>query len=126
MPTKDFTTILLSDEEQKIFDKFKSDNSALLTRKEFNAMAKRGLVIGALGGKSNWFDNLPEIGVAHLSETGKSLKLYQKQTARKEHVARVRHWVPVFVSSLLSVIAIIISVIALLGELGILQLTLPK
>lgn len=119
----DYSLVVLSDYEQSLFNHFKSKNYAKLALDEFKVLRNKGLVTGAIGGKSDWFDGLPDCGDCAISPFGKGLRAYQQQQERKERTNRVRHWVPVAISSILSVVAIAISVIALLGQLGILQLT---
>lgn len=117
----DYSLVVLSEYEQTLFNRFRDSNFVELDRAEFRVLRNKELVTGAINGKSDWFDELPDRGKCAISPFGKGLRAYQKQKERDERTIRIRHWVPVLVSSLLSIVAIVISVIALLGQLGILQ-----
>ena len=47
----------LTEEEKRIFRKFKRSNSAKLTKSEFQTMLRSKLVDGGFGGEYYWFSN---------------------------------------------------------------------
>lgn len=78
----------LTEEEKRIFRKFKRSNSAKLTKSEFQTMLRSKLVDGGFGGEYYWFSNGSE-GVACLSENG----LRVKAAMRAEKKLSVRYWI---------------------------------
>lgn len=65
----------LTEEEKRIFRKFKRSNSAKLTKSEFQTMLRSKLVDGGFGGEYYWFSNGSfDEGVACLSENGLRVK----------------------------------------------------
>lgn len=80
----------LTEEENRIFRKFKRSNSAKLTKSEFQTMLRSKLVDGGFGGEYYWFSNGSfDEGVACLSENG----LRVKAAMRAEKKLSVRYWI---------------------------------
>lgn len=80
----------LTEEEKRIFRKFKRSNSAKLTKSEFQTMLRSKLVDGGFGGEYYWFSNGSfDEGVACLSENG----LRVKAAMRAEKKLSVRYWI---------------------------------
>ena len=119
----DYSLVLLSAHEQKLFDRFANQDTAQLTVEEFKILSSCGLVTDYLGGKSSFYDKLPGLGEYTLSNFGKKLRAYQTKQADAAHTERVRFWVPLIISNVIAFTALVISIIAVLGQLGILQLT---
>ena len=101
----DYEKILLTNMEQIAFDKFKYSDTSTLTKTEFQMLKAKGLIIGSINGKSDWFDDLPQSGICEISNLGKNLRLYQhnqKILTRKEN-RRYR------INTALSIIALLIA-----------------
>lgn len=80
MEYTDFSKIVLTEEEQILFDRFSKSDIATFTKEEFFMLKEKGLVRGSLGGKSSWFpEAMPESGECKISQLGKELRVYQKQ-----------------------------------------------
>lgn len=110
--TRDYSLIILTNEEQILFDRFKRSDSVCLTKDEFEVLRNRGLVKGLLGGKSDFFD-LPSSGICEISELGKRLRVYQTRS-KKQHVwTEFRAWATLAIA----LIALIVSIASLLLQL---------
>lgn len=88
----DFTNLILTDKEQKIFNRFVKRDSVFLSKEEFIALRNRGLVTGILGGKSDSFD-IPESGSCKLSEKGKQFRAYQCRQQKANRKNNRRYWI---------------------------------
>ena len=88
----DITKIILTPEQQKAFDKFTSD-TAELTKAEFEALLRQGIIKNSFGGKSGWFDSLAETGICELNDAGKSLRAYQAAQTRDIKKNDRRYWI---------------------------------
>lgn len=103
----------LTEEEKRIFRKFKRSNSAKLTKSEFQTMLRSKLVDGGFGGE--WFSNGSfDEGVACLSENG----LRVKAAMRAEKKLSVRYWITTGVA----IAGFLLAVLSLLMQHGIISL----
>lgn len=112
-----YDKILLTDIEQTIFDKFKDTDTAILTQSEFQVLKAKGLVIGAINGKSDWFDDLPKSGTCTISDLGKFFRIYQRNQflLSKQEKSRYRiNNVFSIIALLISTASLIVSILALL------------
>lgn len=89
----DVSKIVLTDVEQKIFDRFKRTDSAELTKEEYKVLLHKNLILDSIGGSSGWFDDLPEKGLCSLSDVGKDLRAYQAQRSKAERKSSRRYWI---------------------------------
>lgn len=89
----DVSTIVLTDEERKAFDKFSQSDKAFLTQDEFRLLIQKRLILDSMNGKSSWFDDLPDYGECKLSPTGKDLKAYRAQQSHIAKKADRRYWI---------------------------------
>lgn len=108
----DYSLIMLSDRERKIFEKFKVSDTATLTREEFRLLREKGLVAGTMSGASDWFDSLPNKGVCKLSDRGRDLRSYQMLVRRKESTESVRYWI----TTVIAILALILAVVSLITQ----------
>lgn len=106
----DYSLVVLSPQEQKLFDLFKDSDKAFLTLEQFNILREKGLVNGSLGGKSDWFDNLPQQGICEISDRGKNLRAYQYNIKLKEWKDDKRYRI----TTGIAIAALIISIISIL------------
>ena len=105
----------LTEEEKRIFRKFKRSNSAKLTKSEFQTMLRSKLVDGGFGGEYYWFSNGSfDEGVACLSENG----LRVKAAMRAEKKLSVRYWITTGVA----IAGFLLAVLSLLMQHGIISL----
>lgn len=113
----DYDKILLTDMEQTVFDKFKNSDTAILTQSEFQILKTKGLVIGAINGKSDWFDDLPQSGACTISDLGKVFRIYQRNLylLSKHEKSRYRiNTIFSIIALLISTASLIVSILALL------------
>ena len=105
----DVTKIFLTLEEQRAFDKF-ADDTAELTKGEFELLRNRGLIKNSLNGNSGWFDIVDKSGLCELSDTGKALRAYQAVRARDARKADRRYWITtgIAIAALVTAIASIV------------------
>ena len=89
----DVSTIVLTDEERKAFDKFSQSDKAFLTQDEFRLLIQKRLILDSMNGKSSWFDDLPDYGECKLSPSGKDLKAYRAQQSHIAKKADRRYWI---------------------------------
>lgn len=109
----DYSLVVLSPEEQKLFDLFKNSDEAFLTLEQFNILREKGLVGSLLGGKSDMFGDLPQQGICEISNRGKNLRAYQYNVRLKEWKddKRYRITTGIAVSApIISIISILVSV----------------
>lgn len=105
----------LTEEEKRIFRKFKRSNSAKLTKSEFQTMLRSKLVDGGFGGEYYRFSNGSfDEGVACLSENG----LRVKAAMRAEKKLSVRYWITTGVA----IAGFLLAVLSLLMQHGIISL----
>lgn len=105
----------LTEEEKRIFRKFKRSNSAKLTKSEFQTMLRSKLVDGGFGGECYWFSNGSfDEGVACLSENG----LRVKAAMQAEKKLSVRYWITTGVA----IAGFLLAVLSLLMQHGIISL----
>lgn len=105
----------LTEEEKRIFRKFKRSNSAKLTKSEFQTMLRSKLVDGGFVGEYYWFSNGSfDEGVACLSENG----LRVKAAMRAEKKLSVRYWITTGVA----IAGFLLAVLSLLMQHGIISL----
>ena len=78
----DYSKIVLTDHERQIFDRFNSQDTATLTKQEFQVLRKQGLIKNSINGKTSWFDHLPEKGVCILSDKGMLYRQYLQNQAK--------------------------------------------
>ena len=114
MLQQDFSQTILNENEMRLFRKFKHVNQVVLTRDEWVILSQTDLIKQHLGGHSGWFDTLPKQGVCELSEKGIRYREYLKQQAVLMRKETRRFWIPIIVSNLVSVVAIVISIISLM------------
>lgn len=106
----DFSNLYLEQEEKDIIKKFKRNNRAILTIQEFNRIKRTGLIKGAMGGHSDWFDINVSKGICELSEKGIRFREYQKiatKTQRRAKSAHIQSWIAIAIS----LIALILSIV---------------
>ncbi len=116
----DYTKLILTSQEQELFDRFKESDTATLTPEEYHILRKRNLILSEMSGNSPFFSDDLQSGVCKLSQIGKEFRAYQKKLDEAEHIARIRHWVPVAISAVALIIAIaslIVSIISLRYQL---------
>lgn len=105
----------LTEEEKRIFRKFKRSNSARLTKAEFQTMLQSKLVDGGFGGEYYWFSNGSfDEGIACLSENG----LRVKAAMRAEKKLSVRYWITTGVA----IAGLLLAILSLLMQHGIISL----
>lgn len=105
----------LTEEEKRIFRKFKRSNSARLTKAEFQTMLRSKLVDGGFGGEYYWFsEGSFDEGIACLSENG----LRVKAAMRAEKKLSVRYWITTGVA----IAGFLLAVLSLLMQHGIISL----
>lgn len=74
----DLTRIVLTDAEQRVFDKFAGQGTAVLSEEEYSTLRKTKLVDPSLG----WFQEVKWPCSVKLTELGLQLQAYQKQLRR--------------------------------------------
>lgn len=105
----------LTEEEKRIFRKFKRSNSARLTKAEFQTMLRSKLVDGGFGGEYYWFsEGSFDEGIACLSENG----LRVKAAMRAEKKLSARYWITTGVA----IAGFLLAVLSLLMQHGIISL----
>lgn len=105
----------LTEEEKRIFRKFKRSNRARLTKAEFQTMLRSKLVDGGFGGEYYWFsEGSFDEGIACLSENG----LRVKAAMRAEKKLSVRYWITTGVA----IAGFLLAVLSLLMQHGIISL----
>lgn len=115
MLQQDFSQIILTEDEKRIFRKFKHSDKVTLHRDEWNILAHTNLIKHHLGGKSDWFDDMPERGICELSEKGIRYREYQKQQSDLIHKETRHFWIPIIISIVGAVISNTIAIIALIA-----------
>lgn len=105
----DVTKMFLTPEEQRAFDKF-ADDTAELTKGEFELLRNKGLIKNSLNGNSGWFDIVDEFGSCELSDTGKALRAYQAMQVRDAKKNARRYWITtgIAIAALITAIASIV------------------
>lgn len=93
----DYSLIVLTSEAQSAFDKFKNSNTANLTRREFNLLAEKGLLLEHMDGHSSYF-NLPATGKCELSTKGEEFRIYQQGVKDRETTERKRFWITTLIA----------------------------
>lgn len=96
MQQTDYSMIVLTKEQKKVFRKFKKSNSAILTIDEFKVMNGTALLEQAIDGKSTWFDVNVTKGVCKLSKHGIKYRAYLKE--QKKLFWLKNTWIPILVS----------------------------
>ena len=107
---------VLSEYEQALFDRFKSAGEVMLTAAEFKVLREKGLVAGAMDGKSDWFEELPQQGKCRLSPTGKILKNYQIREEKRQlrdDAYRRREEIRGWITTIIAVLAFLLSIASL-------------
>lgn len=105
----------LTEEEKRIFRKFKRSNSARLNKAEFQTMIRSKLVDGGFGGEYYWFsEGSFDEGIACLSENG----LRVKAAMQAEKKLSVRYWITTGVA----IAGFLLAVLSLLIQHGIISL----
>ena len=61
MLQQDFSQIILTKDEKRIFEKFKYSDKIVLNRDEWNILVHTNLIKHHLDGQSDWFDTIPDI-----------------------------------------------------------------
>lgn len=74
----DYEKIILTEEEQNIFDLFRSSDTAFLTVQQFKVLYRRGLIKQTINGKSFWYDDVAD-GICQLSEKGIYFREFQNK-----------------------------------------------
>lgn len=116
MLQEDFSQIVLSEREMHLFQKFKYADRLVLTRDEWAVLSQTDLIKHHLEGHSDWFDNLPESGICELSEKGVRYREYLNQQSSLLRKGTRRFWIPIIISNLISLAAVVISLISLTRE----------
>lgn len=73
----DVTKIVLTEEEQILFNKFQKTDHTELTVSEYKILLHKSPIKDHIGGNSGWFSTLPQKGVCEISDIGKDLRAYQ-------------------------------------------------
>ncbi len=105
----DYSKIVLTRDEQRLFNRFKHADEAVLTRAEFNLLYKKNLVKGAIGGKSNWFEDIPASGTCQISDNGKDLRAFQSGMQHRNRIENIRYCI----TTGISVIALITAIVSI-------------
>ena len=101
----DYSLIVLTDEQKRIFKKFKKKDDVTLTIDDFNSMKGTSLLEQAIDGKSTWFDVDVEKGVCKLSKHGIKYRAYLKEK-KKEYwkILLISKWSDIIVSFITALI----------------------
>ena len=110
-------SLFLSHAEQAAFDKFKTSDSAALSKDEYKLLLGYGLVEKSLDGSSGWFESLPDSGECRLSRKGIAFRSYQQAAQKRKRLETIRYTI----TTTIAVIALILSAIAIAAELGLMQ-----
>jgi len=111
MLQQDFSQIILTDDEKHIFRKFKHSDKVTLHRDEWNILAHTNLIKHHLGGKSDWFDDMPEQGICELSEKGIRYREYQKQQSDLIHKETRHFWIPIIIANAIALAGLVVAII---------------
>lgn len=101
--------IVLTDIEQRLFDRFRTADDVELSIDEYKILLHKKLIKDAIGGNSGWFDHLPEKGLCTLSDIGKDLRAYQIKMERAERKADRRYRI----TTGIAILALILSILSL-------------
>lgn len=107
-----YSLVVLSKYEQSLFERFRDSNSVVLTKDEFLVLRKKGLVEGAIDGKSDWFDDIPESGICKISGFGKGLRAYQSIERQKALKEDRRYWI----TTIIAILALILALTSLMWQ----------
>jgi len=102
----DFEKLILTEQEQKVFNKFNKVNSTDLTEIEYNLLKCKGLVDDEQ--LHNYIDHTY---TARLSGNGRDFRAYQKLCQKKRFKDELRYWITTLIA---------------LGSLSLLMLSVYK
>lgn len=103
METIDVSKIVLTDIEQRLFDLFRGKDDVELTKDEYKILLHKNLIKDSIGGKTGWFDNLPQKGICTISDIGKDLRAYQAKMERSARKEDRKYWI----TTIIAVVALI-------------------
>ena len=111
MKQYDYSKIILTSEQRKVFKKFMKDDVAFLTYEEFNLLNGTSLLRSSIDGKSTWFDNETD-GMCELSQHGEKYRAYLIEKRSISMRDSFRFWFPVSIS----IAALIVAILAYLKQ----------
>ena len=111
----DYSKIVLTEEQQTIFNKFAKRDKVLLSLDEYNALRKTSLLLPAINENSTWF-GITEGGICELSKYGKAYRTFQKKSLKKEKTESFRFWLPLVISNCIAVAALIVAILAYIKQ----------
>ena len=114
MLQQDFSQIILTKDEKRIFEKFKYSDKIVLNRDEWNILVHTNLIKHHLDGQSDWFDTIPEQGICELSEKGIRYRQYLKRQAKLNRKENRHFWIPIIISIVSAIISNTIAILALI------------
>ena len=120
----DVTRIVLTEKQQRVFDKFDKNGDAVLSLEEYRTLRGTGLVDPSYG----WFDDVKWPCSVKLTNLGLQLQAYQKQQRGVVAKDDRRYRINTIISATalgLSLIAIIVSILTATGVLRPKQRTEP-
>ena len=101
----DFDKIVLTEVEKSAFDKFSNSDTAKLSREEYKCLHRLGFI-------PQYMDE-PNDRVYRLNNRGLHYRSFLSGQALEARRRKFRIWIPVLIDTVLSLSAIIISIIAL-------------
>lgn len=108
----DVTKIVLTEEEQILFNKFRKTDHTELTVSEYKILLHKSLIKDHIGGNSGWFSTLPQKGVCEISDIGKDLRAYQLLQKKADRRSSRRYWI----TTGIAIAALLLSIAALLWQ----------
>lgn len=114
---KDYSKVILTSEEQMLFDKFKYSDEIILSLNDFRVLRNKGLIKSSIDGRSDYFDDLPSQGVCTISDFGKNFRAYQALEQMKNKKENRKFLITTMIAGIAVILAagsLIVSIIALL------------
>lgn len=100
----DCEKLILTEQEQRVFDKFKKVNSTELTETEFALLRRKGLV-----DNEQLLNAIDLTHIVRLSMRGQEFRAYQKLSRKQQHKEDLRY----LITTLIALAALIISLITM-------------
>lgn len=108
----DYSEIVLTPEENKIFYKFKYSKKAHMSIDEFNIISKTGLIKSCIDGKDPFYPNSPQGGTCELSEYGRRYKAYLFNQHKHDRKESRKFWIPYLITTAVAVAGLVNSILA--------------
>lgn len=108
----DYSEIVLTQDEKKIFHKFKHSDNAHMSIDEFNIISKTGLIKSCIDGKDPFYPDSPQEGTCELSEYGKRYKAYLFNQYKHNRKESRKFWIPYLITTAIAVTGLVNSILA--------------